>query len=72
MVISYPLIHALGDLSQAHTGIRTQVLNIRGGRLTNWAIPSPSSKVYCNTLCKNRYSQQNSDTFGGNPKEIHA
>ncbi len=37
--ISYPLIHALGDLNQAPTGIQTQVPRLRGGRLTNWAIP---------------------------------
>ncbi len=38
-VISSPLIHALGDLSQVPTEIRTQVPSLRGRRLTNWAIP---------------------------------
>ncbi len=41
LVISSPLIDALGGLSQAPTGIRTQVPSLRGGRLTNWAIPAP-------------------------------
>ncbi len=41
LVISSPLIHAQGDLSQAPTGIRTQVPRLRGRWLTNWAIPPP-------------------------------
>ncbi len=41
LVISFPLIHALGDPSQAPTGIQTQVPSKRGRRLTNWAIPPP-------------------------------
>ncbi len=39
LVISSPLIHALGDLSHAPTRIRTQVPSFRGGWLTNWAMP---------------------------------
>ncbi len=39
LVISSPLIHALGDLSQAPTGIRIQIPRLRGGWLTNCAIP---------------------------------
>ncbi len=39
LVISSSLIHALGDLSQAPTGIRTRVPRLRCRRLTNWAIP---------------------------------
>ncbi len=39
LVISSPLIHALGDQRQAPTGIRTRVLSRSGGWLTNWAIP---------------------------------
>ncbi len=34
-------IHALGDPSQTSTGIRTRVPILRGGWLTNWAIPPP-------------------------------
>ncbi len=41
LAISSPLIHALGDLSQAATGIWTRVPRLRDGRLTNWAIPPP-------------------------------
>ncbi len=41
LVISSSLINALGDLSQAHTRIWTWVFSLRGGRLTNWAIPPP-------------------------------
>ncbi len=41
LVISYPLIHALGDPSQAPTGIQTRAPKLRGRRLTNWAIPPP-------------------------------
>ncbi len=40
LVISSPLIHALGDLSQAPTRIRTQVPSLKGRWLTNWAIPA--------------------------------
>ncbi len=36
LALSSPLIHALGDPSQAPTGIWTQVPRLRGGRLTNW------------------------------------
>ncbi len=43
LAISSPLIHALGDPSQAPTGIRTRVPRLRGGRLTNWVIPSTFS-----------------------------
>ncbi len=32
----------LCDPGQAPTGIQTQVLSMRGGRLTNWAIPPTS------------------------------
>ncbi len=32
------IFHALGDPSQAYTGIRTHVYSLRGRRLTNWAI----------------------------------
>ncbi len=45
LVISSPLIHALGDPSQAPTGIRTRVPILSnlgtGRRLTNWTIPPP-------------------------------
>ncbi len=41
LVISSLLIHALGDLSEALTGIRTQVPSSRGRQLNNWAIPPP-------------------------------
>ncbi len=41
LAISSPVIHALGDLCQAPTGIRTRVSRLRGGRLINWAIPPP-------------------------------
>ncbi len=47
LVISSPLFHALGDLSQAATDMWTQILNLRGGRLTNWAIP-PHIFIGCN------------------------
>ncbi len=39
LAISSPLIHALGDPSQAPTGIWTCVPRLRGRRLTNCAIP---------------------------------
>ncbi len=39
VVMSSPLIHALGDLSQSPTGIQTRVPSLRGWRLTKWAIP---------------------------------
>ncbi len=35
LVISSPLIHALGAPSQAPTGIQTRVPSLRGGWLTN-------------------------------------
>ncbi len=41
LVISSPLIHSLGDQGKAPTGIRTWVLSMRSGWLTNWAIPPP-------------------------------
>ncbi len=37
----FPLIHALSDLSQTPTGIRTQVPSLRGGQLTKSAILPP-------------------------------
>ncbi len=45
LVISSPLIHALGYPNQAPTGIRTRVHSLRAGRLTNWAIPPPKSET---------------------------
>ncbi len=41
LVISSPLIHALGDPSQAPTGIWTSGLRLKSRRFTNWAIPLP-------------------------------
>ncbi len=41
LVISSPLIHALGEQSQAPIGIRTWAPSWRCRRLTNWAIPPP-------------------------------
>ncbi len=41
LVISSPLIHALGDPNQAPTRIQTPVPRLRGGWLTKWAIPPP-------------------------------
>ncbi len=41
LVISSPHMHSLCDLSQASTGIWTRAPSLRGGRLTNWAIPPP-------------------------------
>ncbi len=46
LVISSPLIHALGDPSQVPTRIRTRVSRLRGGRLTKSAIPPPFSYDY--------------------------
>ncbi len=40
----FPLIHALGDPSQSPTGIRIPVPSLRGGRLSNWAIPPTGLK----------------------------
>ncbi len=48
-VISSPLNHALDDLSQAPTGIRTHVPSLRG-RLTNWAITLPPPLEFRYTL----------------------
>ncbi len=42
LVISSPLIHALGDPSQSLTQIWTQVPSMRGVQLTNWAMPPPN------------------------------
>ncbi len=46
LAISTPLIHALGDRSQAPNRIWTRVPRLRGGLLTNWAIPSPWFSLY--------------------------
>ncbi len=43
LITSSPIIHALGDPSQAPTEIQTQVTSLRAG-LTNWAIPLPHKK----------------------------
>ncbi len=45
LAISFRLIHALGDPSQAPTGIWTQIPRLRGGWLTNWAITPPPSDI---------------------------
>ncbi len=50
LVISSSLIHAMGDPSQALTGIRTRVPSLRGRRLTNWAIPPPIWQTQCYRL----------------------
>ncbi len=50
----FPLIHALGDLSQTPTGIWTWVPKLRGRRLTNWTIPPPSM----NDMLVEWYSRQ--------------
>ncbi len=41
LVISSPLIHALGDLNQAHTGIRTRVPQIERQMTYQLSYPSP-------------------------------
>ncbi len=41
------LSRSLGDLGQAPIGIWTRVNRLRGGRLTNWAIPPPSQINEC-------------------------
>ncbi len=47
LVISSPVIHALGDLSRAPTGIQTLVPRLRGRWFTNWAIPPQSVFLKC-------------------------
>ncbi len=53
----FPLIHALGDPSQVPTRIWTQLPSMRGGWLTNWAIPenAPSRMLYIVVLSRRQY-----------------
>ncbi len=57
-------MHWVGDPGQAPTGIRTQAPSMKGGRLTNWAIPplypqNSATNMFVKLLIVNIFSQFN-------------